>query len=51
MENCIKNDLILNVKNKDIRRFKAGAELTGQTHLKSQNFKQIVLIPSCNLEF
>ena len=30
MENCIKNDLILNVKQKNISRFKAGAELSGK---------------------
>ena len=33
MENCIKSDLILNVKKKDIRRFKAGAELSGKVNL------------------
>ena len=33
MENCIKNDLILNVKKKDIRRFKAGAELSGKVNI------------------
>jgi hypothetical protein len=33
MENCIKSDLILNVKKKDVRRFKAGAELSGKVNL------------------
>jgi hypothetical protein len=33
MENCIKKDLILNVKKKDIRRFKAGAELSGKVNI------------------
>ena len=33
MENCIKTDLILNVKKKDVRRFKAGAELSGKVNL------------------
>ena len=33
MENCIKNDLILNIKKKDVRRFKAGAELSGKVNI------------------
>ena len=33
MENCIKNDLILNVKQKNVRRFKAGAELSGKVNI------------------
>jgi hypothetical protein len=33
MENCTKNDLILNVKKKDIRRFKPGAELSGKVNI------------------
>lgn len=33
MENCIKSDLILNVIKKDVRRFKAGAELSGKVNL------------------
>ena len=33
MENCTKNDLILNIKKKDVRRFKAGAELSGKVNI------------------
>jgi hypothetical protein len=33
MENCIKNDLILNVKKKNVARFKAGAELSGKVNI------------------
>ena len=33
MENCIKNDLILNVKKKDIRKIKSGAELSGKVNV------------------
>ena len=33
MENCIKNDLILNVKQKNVTRFKAGAELSGKVNI------------------
>ena len=29
---CINSDLILNVKKKDVRRFKAGAELSGKVN-------------------
>ena len=32
MENCIKNDLILNVKQKNVTRFKAGAELSSSVN-------------------
>ena len=33
MENCTKNDLILNIKKKDVRRFKAGVELSGKVNI------------------
>jgi hypothetical protein len=33
MENCTKNDLIINIKKKDVRRFKAGAELSGKVNI------------------
>jgi hypothetical protein len=33
MENCIKNDLILNVKKKDIRKIKSVAELSGKVNV------------------
>ncbi len=33
MENCKKSDLIVNVRKKDVRRFKAGAELSGKVNI------------------
>jgi hypothetical protein len=33
MEDCKKSDLIVNVRKKDVRRFKAGAELSGKVNI------------------
>lgn len=42
MENCKKSDLILNVRKKDVRRFKAGAELSGKVNIMDVDFNEEV---------
>ncbi len=42
MENCKKSDLIVNVRKKDVRRFKAGAELSGKVNIMDVDFNEEV---------
>jgi hypothetical protein len=37
---CTNSDLILNVKKKDVRRFKAGAELSGKVNKMDVTFNE-----------
>ena len=48
-DNCKKSDLIINVTKRDVRRFKAGAELSGKVNIMNvvvneevgENFEQL----------
>lgn len=42
MENCKKSDLILSVRKRDVRRFKAGAELSGSVNIMEVDFNEEV---------
>ncbi len=42
MENCKKSDLILSVRKRDVRRFKAGAELSGKVNIMEVDFNEEV---------
>lgn len=41
-ENCKKNDLIVNIKTRNPRRFKAGSELSGKVNLVAVEFNEEV---------
>ena len=42
MENCKKSDLVLSVRKRNIRRFKAGAELSGSVNIMEVDFNEEV---------
>ena len=42
MENCKKSDLVLSVRKRNVRRFKAGAELSGSVNIMEVDFNEEV---------
>lgn len=42
MENCKKSDLVLNVRKRGVRRFKAGAELSSTVNIMDVDFNEEV---------
>lgn len=42
MDNCKKSDLVLSVRKRDVRRFKAGAELSGKVNIMEVDFNEEV---------